>query len=445
MENMIEEQKAIAELEQEKRKNHIIRQLSLELSKPASLKEKLDNILAVLDHDLGLNHTMLFLPDPDGLRLKVFASRGFTEKGIGAEVNMGQGIIGVVALRKRKLRMSNISRSRTYIKIATENQEDHTAFSVPGLPDAESQVALPLLVNEELIAVLSAESPDFNFFSQEDEDFLMTLSQLMAHSIQNAMIMEQLEQKVQERTAALAEQKLMLEKANASKDHLFTIIGHDLRSPVASLQNVAALIEYHHKKGNTQYLSELGGKIVKAAKNMNCMLDNLLNWSITQTGDIKIQPEKIHLPELVKEVNELYTDIALAKQITIHLEVSSDMVLFADRNATLTILRNLLSNALKFTHPGGNITIRTDGKENFAQISITDDGVGILSENIPFLFELKENKSTRGTAKEKGVGLGLVLVKELVQLNNGHISVASQPGKGATVSFTLPLYSSSVS
>ncbi|WP_247236498.1 GAF domain-containing sensor histidine kinase [Telluribacter sp. SYSU D00476] len=429
----------VRELEIEKRKNEIIRQLATEVSKPSSLKEKLDAILSVLDQRFALKHTMLLIPDENQQKLKVLSSRGFDERGIGAEVKFGEGIIGVVASRKQKLRLANISRQRKYLHTITDNKIEKAPLALPGLPDVESQVAIPLLVMEELIAVLSAESRDLNFFSPEDEEFLMTLSQLMALSIQNAIIMDQLEQKVLERTLALEQKKGELEKANASKDRLFSIIGHDLRSPAAALQQVAGLIQYYSKKGTPEQLNTTASHIVKAAKSINETLDNLLNWSVTQTGDLRMQPEKINLATEITEVVEIFEEAAHTKNISIELHTPADIVALSDRNATLTILRNLLSNALKFTRPGGQVTISVRQQDEAAEITIRDNGLGIAPENMPALFELKDHKSTPGTAKEKGTGLGLVLVKEMVHLNGGQLSMASVPGEGTTVTIHLPL------
>jgi signal transduction histidine kinase len=428
------------ELENERRKNAIIQQLSLVLNRPTSLKEKLDTILEVLDDRFGLKHTMLLLPDPDQPRLRVFSSRGFGAAGIGAEVKFGEGIIGVVALRRKKLRLANISRARIYYSLMADKQPAGPDVVLPGLPNVESQLALPLLVNDELIAVLSAESTDLNFFSPEDEEFLMTLSQLIALSIQNAVVMERLEQKVRERTAALEVQKQELERANASKDRLFAIIGHDLRSPAASLQSTAQLMQYYQSKGNTSNLPELGSRIVKAATSINHLLDNLLNWALTLSGDLQLQPEPIDGAALVAEVVEIYGETAAAKGIHIELLAPECVSLWADRNAALTILRNLLGNALKFTRPGGNVRISLRQGPEAAQIEIADDGVGISPERMAGLYELRENKSTRGTAREKGTGLGLVLVKEMVHLSGGALSVASTPGAGTTALLTLPLH-----
>jgi signal transduction histidine kinase len=428
------------ELQKEKRKTEIIRQLATVVNRPATLKEKLDAILEVLESLFGLQHSMLLLPDFDTQKLQVFSSRGFDRAGIGAEVAFGEGIIGVVAQRKKKLRMGNISRQFRLMKTMANHQADELKVALPGLPDVESQVALPLLANDELVAVLSAESRDINFFSTEDEAFLMTLSQLIAISIQNALVMDQLEQKVQERTAALEQKKIELEKANAGKDMLFSIIGHDLRSPAASLQNVAELISFYNKKGDSEQLNATGTKVVKAAKNINFLLDNLLQWSLSQRGELQIRPEKISLPEMVHEVLEIYRDMAEAKGIQLEVLTSEDLYVLADKNACLTILRNLISNALKFTHAGGCVKILLESKQETVRLCVSDTGTGIPPEMMAMLFELKEQKSTKGTAKEKGTGLGLVLVREMLRLNQGDINISSVAGKGTSVNISLPFF-----
>lgn len=426
------------ELEQEKRKNDIIRRLSVELSQLSNLKEKLDNILEMLDQSFQLKHSMLLLPDHDQQYLKVFASRGFEEQGLGTRVKMGEGVIGVVALRKRKLRMANISRQRQYLQTTVGLQTEIKVYPLPGLRQVESQVAIPLLANDELVAVLSAESEDVNFFSREDEDFLMTLSQLLAISIQNAIILEQLEQKVQERTASLEAKKQELEQLNASKDRLFSIIGHDLRSPAAALQNVAELIKYYNEKGNVQQLLELGKKTVRAASGINYILDNLLNWSLSQTGDLKLQKEPLKIGALLQEVIELHEEFAFSKNIGITTIGAENSMIKADKNALLTIFRNLLSNAIKFTHPGGEVSIQVLPENERVKIIFQDNGVGISEEKMPILFELNKQKSSRGTAKEKGSGLGMVLVKEFVEKSNGTIEVFSRTGEGTTIHLSLP-------
>jgi signal transduction histidine kinase len=138
---------------------------------------------------------------------------------------------------------------------------------------------------------------------------------------------------------------------------------------------------------------------------------------------------------------EIYGETAAAKEISVSLSGPAELCLLADKNAATTMLRNLLGNALKFTRPGGTVQISLGEKDGSAEIIIADNGVGITPENMTGLFELRDNKSTRGTAREKGTGLGLVLVKEMVSLSGGAISVRSNPDAGTTVCLTLPLHS----
>jgi signal transduction histidine kinase len=299
-------------------------------------------------------------------------------------------------------------------------------------------VAIPLLASDELVAVLSAESEDVNFFDREDEEFLMTLSQVLAISIQNAVILEQLEQKVKERTAALEAKKLELEQLNASKDRLFSIIGHDLRSPAASLQNATDLILYYQEKGDTQQLSQLGCRISRAAHTINTMLDNLLNWSITQTGDLRLQAELLPVAALFEEVLDIYREMAASKNIQINTCCPPGLYLLADPNAALIILRNLLSNSVKFTPAGGKISLKAQAQGSQTQIDICDNGLGMEPEKLHQLFQLKERKSSRGTAKEKGIGLGMVLVREFMRLSQGSIDVKSLPQQGTSIRLLFP-------
>ena len=266
----------------------------------------------------------------------------------------------------------------------------------------------------------------------------MTLSQLLAISIQNAIILDQLEQKVQERTAALEAKKQELEQLNACKDRLFSIIGHDLRSPAASLQNATDLFRYYNEKGDVQQLSDLGSRISRAAYNINYMLDNLLNWSITQTGDLQLQAERLLVYQLFEDVLEVYQEMASSKNITICKSCPEGLTLLGDRNATLIILRNLLSNSVKFTQPGGTICLGADQQGDQTKISICDNGVGMDPQKLQNLFSIKERKSTRGTAKEKGIGLGMVLVREFLRLNKGTIEVTSLPQQGTSIQLLFP-------
>ncbi|HKI87907.1 MAG TPA: GAF domain-containing sensor histidine kinase [Draconibacterium sp.] len=423
-----------AQLDKEIRKNEIAQSVSLEIGKVSPLKDKLNHILEILEQSYSLKHTMLLFPDKDQQKLTVYASRGFDQSGIGAETPFGQGIIGMVAKKKKKIRIAGIPKYRQYAYTAARKQGmADDAVKLPGLPNVDSQLAIPLLANNELIAVLSIESSDHNFFSKEDEFFLQSLSQQMALSIQNAIIIDQLEEKVHQRTQEIERQKAELERLNATKDRFFSIIGHDLKSPVSSLKVATDLIQYHSRKGDIEKLTEVGFKISTAVNNVNQLLDNLLNWAMNQRNMLKCESTKINLKEIFERVEKIFKESITAKNLVIDNQLTDECLIFSDRNMTLSVLRNVLSNAIKFSHKKGTITVRNQSTGNETMVTITDQGVGMSPDKVHVLFHLKEKKSTLGTNREKGTGLGMVLVKDFMEMNNGSVTIESQPNQGTKV------------
>jgi len=421
----------VRELQEEKRKNALLQNVSSELNELTPLDIKLNNILELLDKSFNLKHSMLLIPVKDNTALRVIASRGFPDSGVGVEVPFNYGIVGVVAGKRKKLRVSRLSQYRRYA-MALRNEKGNSSKpeNLPGLTDAESQVALPLISNNELVAVLSCESEDIQFFHQSDEDFLMTLSQQIALSIQNSMIFERLEERVKSRTAEL-------EKLNTTKDRLFSIIGHDLRSPVAALREVAELFQYYSNKGERNKLVEMGNKITHAAENVNHLLDNLLNWSLSQRNGIRCLPEKVNFQAIINEVYQVFKDSIDSKEIEFIQSVSPKASIYADYNMTFSILRNVLSNAVKFTERKGKIEVITIDDNDRLQIIVKDTGIGMDKAKIKTLFTLQEKKSTLGTERERGSGLGLVLVNEFIQINKGSITVDSSRD-GTNIHLFLP-------
>ena len=419
------------ELKEEKRKNELFRTVSLELGNLSTLEVKLNNILALLDCNFNLKHTLLLFPAKNNTVLRVFASRGFKDSGIGVEIPFNHGVVGVVASKKKKLRVSRLSQYRRYASAFVKKEKATVGITkLPGLVNAESQVALPLIVNNELVAVLSCESEDIMFFHKADEDLLMTLSQQIALSIQNSIVYEQLDERVKLRTADL-------ENLIKTKDKLFSIIGHDLRSPVTALEGIAELFEYYNSTGNQDKLAGLGPKISYAAKNVNRLLDNLLNWSLSQQGGIKCAPQKINLTSLIEEVHHVFKDFIASKNIQFVYNEDGEATIYADYNMIFSVLRNVIGNSIKFTPSSGHIEVSTMDIENKVQVIIKDTGVGISPEKIKTLFSLQENKSTLGTDRERGSGLGLVLVNEFMILNKGSISIDSSK-EGTSVQLLLP-------
>jgi signal transduction histidine kinase len=165
---------------------------------------------------------------------------------------------------------------------------------------------------------------------------------------------------------------------------------------------------------------------------------NLMEWSLSQTGRMEFIPEQIEMVELINEVDYLSNDIARQKSITISKDVPNHATVFADKAMISAVLRNLVSNAIKFTKPGGQITISAVEKPDELIVSVADTGVGISNDRNENLFRLDESYSTTGTNNEKGTGLGLILCKEFIEKHGGKIWVESQEGKGSIFSFTIP-------
>ena len=255
----------------------------------------------------------------------------------------------------------------------------------------------------------------------------------MALSIQNAIIIDQLEEKVHQRTQEIERQKAELERLNATKDRFFSIIGHDLKSPVSSLKVATDLIQYHSRKGDIAKLTEVGFKISTAVNNVNQLLDNLLNWAMNQRNMLKCEPTQINLKEIFERVENIFKESITAKNLVINNKLTDECLIFSDRNMTLSVLRNVLSNAIKFSYKKGTIMVRNQSTGNDTMVTITDQGVGMSPDKVNVLFHLKEKKSTLGTNREKGTGLGMVLVKDFVEMNNGSVTIESQPNQGTKV------------
>lgn len=168
------------------------------------------------------------------------------------------------------------------------------------------------------------------------------------------------------------------------------------------------------------------------------LLTNLLEWSRSQTGRIEFSPEYIEMVSLVNEITELLGDSVRQKSITILSKLPRNVLAFADKAMISTVLRNLVSNAIKFTHPEGQITFSVEFKPEGLLFSVSDNGIGIKEETLGKLFRIEETYSTRGTQNERGTGLGLILCKEFVEKHGGRIWAESELGKGSRFCFTIP-------
>ncbi len=228
-----------------------------------------------------------------------------------------------------------------------------------------------------------------------------------------------------------------LAEINASKDKFFSIISHDLRTPFNSLLGLTAILK-EDSESDCNETREYAEMIHQSATSAYDLLSNLLNWSRSSMGRIQIEPEKLRMLSVVREVFETQDVAAQKKNITLHCDIQSDVVINADKNIISTVLRNLVSNAIKFTPVGGQVSVSVAAVANGAKISVQDTGVGIPPDRLATLFDISEMRSTMGTENEDGTGLGLILCKEFIQRHGGSIAVESTPGKGSTFTIVLP-------
>ena len=185
-------------------------------------------------------------------------------------------------------------------------------------------------------------------------------------------------------------------------------------------------------------IKEFIGHSYSGAKNLMALLENLLEWSRVQIGSISFTPSQLHVESIVDEIFSLFHQFAKTKNINLEKKIDEGTTVFADKNMLTTILRNLVSNGIKFTNDGGVIEISAGVRDNKTFIVVKDSGIGITEENLKKLFRIDLSFSTPGTNKERGTGLGLLLCYELAQKNKGKISVESEVGKGTKFILTLP-------
>lgn len=240
-------------------------------------------------------------------------------------------------------------------------------------------------------------------------------------------------------TKLLTDQNAKLLDANTTREKFLSIIGHDLKNPFNSVLGLSNLLIDQWRSLEDEERFQISNEINSSSQSLFELLDNLLIWSRSQTSTTKQIPEKFDINESIQNIFEIYRNQAIFKNINVRMEISGVKNVYADPNMINTVIRNLLSNALKFTHSGGQIVIRTQNKPDMVEFSISDNGKGILPDDLKRIFDDSGHQTTRGTANETGSGLGLLLAKDFIRRNNGLIWVESKPGKGSLFTITLPV------
>lgn len=234
-------------------------------------------------------------------------------------------------------------------------------------------------------------------------------------------------------------QDLKIQKLLDDKNQFFSIISHDLRGPLGSAVSLSEMLVEDIQHYSPEEITEVTEMLYQSNKSSYKLLENLLEWSRVQTGMITFNPEKMVLNHLITENVALNKTAALNKNINLFFEPAELIETQADKNMVDTILRNLLGNAIKFTHKNGSVAIKIVRNDRKAEIVIIDNGIGVPDNIKDKLFKINEKAIQQGTENETGSGLGLLLCSEFVNMHQGKIWVESKQGQGSTFKFTLPL------
>jgi signal transduction histidine kinase len=289
-------------------------------------------------------------------------------------------------------------------------------------------------------------------YKKEDE-FLIIGGANAAQLLEQNKIMHQLNCEISKLQRQLIKEKHTLESTlnqlsianvkltelNTDKDLFMSILAHDLRSPFTGLIGLSGVLAENIRIYDIDKIESLVGHINKSARTTFNLLEDLLTWIKSQTGKLVFKPEKLNISNIYTGVLETISPIAREKNISIKSFIAEDLTVFADLEMLKTILRNLISNAIKFTNNGGEIKILAEKTPLFITVSVADNGIGLKSDQINKLFDISQSNTTVGTAGEKGTGLGLMLCHEFVLRHAGMIWVESEVGRGSTFKFTLPV------
>jgi signal transduction histidine kinase len=243
---------------------------------------------------------------------------------------------------------------------------------------------------------------------------------------------------IEKQAKELEKQRTELEALNSTKDKFFAIIAHDLKNPFSTVLGLSELLAREFETFDSDSLKNFITQIYKYSNNTFNLLENLLQWSMLQTGRMPLRPKMVNLKSIIEENIDILSGNSAHKELSIEVYASNDSMSYVDSNQITTVVRNLISNAIKFTPPKGKILIYVESKDEMWRIAVKDNGVGISIQDLPHLFHIDSNPTKAGTEQEAGTGLGLILCKEFVERNGGNIWVESEEGKGSTFFFTVP-------
>lgn len=317
---------------------------------------------------------------------------------------------------------------------------DNDFFGEYSLIDSSARSASVTAIDD--THLLRLDQKEFNDIIKDDFEVTKSILKALIKRLRNYNVLEEkLTQngiQIKKQHDELDKQRKALEEINITKDKFFTIIAHDLKNPFNTVIGLSELLMERFDTYDTAKIKDFIFQINKFSNNAFNLLDNLLQWAKSQTGKIKIDPQTIDIFDLANENLNLYKVTAAKKGIHLTSVVDIGLFVYADKNMISTVIRNLISNAIKFTPKGGEIKLMASAKDAFIHFTIADTGIGISGENLRRLFKIEDNVTTLGTEDEVGTGLGLIICKEFVEKNGGTISVESTLNEGTQFTFSIP-------
>ncbi len=243
---------------------------------------------------------------------------------------------------------------------------------------------------------------------------------------------------IKEQNEALTQSNEKLKELNNTKDKFFSIIAHDLKNPLGSFKGLAEVLYKEYDSFSYEEARDAIRMMYSASDRVYALLENLLEWARVQTGKIACHPERFNLRRIAEDSLIIVSAASAKKNIVLDDRVDPELQVYADPNIITAVVRNLISNAIKFTPNGGKIIVDANVRGGLCTVGILDTGVGMNEETLAGLFKIESNRSNPGTENEKGTGLGLILSREFVALNKGEIWAESKPGEGSSFYFTIP-------
>lgn len=308
----------------------------------------------------------------------------------------------------------------------------------------DSSVRSATVTAIETTHLLRLNQEDFHKIIENNIEVSKSVLKALIKRLRNNNILEerltQNSLKIERQRDELDKQKKELEELNATKDKFFTIIAHDLKNPFNTVIGLSELLIKRYDTYDSNKIKEFIRQINKFSNNAYNLLEDLLKWAKSQTGRMEVKPEKVEVFELAIENMNLFQEKAEKKGVKINANVKMGLFAYIDKNMICTVLRNLISNSVKFTNSGDIINIEAKSINEHIEIMVTDTGIGVPEEKLEKIFKIDSHISTQGTADEIGTGLGLIISREFVEKNGGTINVKSKEGNGTQFMFTVPIY-----